>query len=88
MRYLAVVALSFSTACSIPNDMEGSVYEITDETVTIRGAFQPGTTEARPTPAMIAQARDVCPGAEYLSANPSPTDEWTFLYLFRCPGEQ
>jgi len=71
---------------TIPDTKAGSVYEITDHTVTIRGAYSMDGSgrPATPTSAMVAQARDICPDAQYLSATPSPTDEWTFLYLFRC----
>lgn len=86
MRLFACLAAALIAAScgEVPQTTRGSVYEVTDETVTIRGQFQSGQT-ARPTEAMTAQAEDVCPGAKYLSANPSPTDVYTFLYLFRCP---
>jgi hypothetical protein len=73
-----------ATACTVPETMEGSVYQFNGETVTIRGAFSDLQGPARPTAAMVDQARDVCPGATYLSANPTPGDVNTFLYLFRC----
>lgn len=86
MRYLALgLALAIS-ACTVSPDTEGAVYQFNGETVTIRGAYtMDGTSKpATPTPAMVAQAKEICPGATYLSATPSPTDNYTFLYLFRC----
>lgn len=80
----AIIAATLLSACTVADDQRGAVYEITDKTVTIRGAFSANGQPAKPTPAMVAQAKEVCPGATYLSANPSPTDQYTFLYLFRC----
>jgi hypothetical protein len=86
MRVLALLSVSalVVSACTVADDFEGSVYQFNGETVTIRGAYSMDGSTARPTSAMIRQAKDVCPGAEYLSATPSPTDEYTFLYLFKC----
>ncbi len=82
---LAIIALPvLLSACVVPEDTEGSVYQFNGDTVTIRGGFTAGKV-AEPTAAMRAQADAVCKGATYLSANPSPTDYDTFLYLFRCP---
>lgn len=78
-------------ACTPTQDTRGDVYEITDHTVTIRGAFDElgafSGKSAAPTAAMIAQAQEVCPGAQYLTAIPSNLHEYdyTFLYRFRCP---
>jgi hypothetical protein len=81
----AIIAATVLSGCAtVAEDQRGSVYEITDKTVTIRGAFSLNGQTAKPTPAMAFQAREICPGATYLSANPSPTDNYTFLYLFRC----
>jgi len=86
--------LLVTTACAVPDNFPGSVYEITELTVTIRGAYDMSpeallfTTPpkpASPNRAMRAQAEEICPGAEYVSANPYPYDYYTFLYLFRCP---
>lgn len=78
-----VLALAVAGCVTTEPATRGSVYAFNGDTVTIRGAYTYGQT-AKPTEAMIAQAREVCPGAQYLSANPSPTDYDTFLYLFRC----
>lgn len=84
---IALASTAALAACVPAQTTQGSVYAITDQTVTIRGAFDmslsPGP--AKPTEAMVAQAREICPGAQYVSANPTPTDTYTFLYLFRCP---
>lgn len=84
MRLYACLAALALTACDVPDDTRGSVYQFNGDTVTIRGQFQPGEI-AKPTSAMVAQANEVCPGAQYLSANPTPSDTYTFLYLFKCP---
>lgn len=83
MLYLAPLALA---ACmsTVPEHGRGSVYAYNGETVTIRGGFDASKGAAKPTPEMVDQAKGVCPGAKYLSATPSPTDNYTFLYLFRC----
>lgn len=79
----AIAAVTLS-ACQVSETQQGSVQQFNGETVTIRGAYSMDGSTARPTSAMIEQARAICPGAEYLSANPSPSDTYTFLYLFRC----
>jgi hypothetical protein len=83
-RIVAFPAVLLLLGCVVSPETEGSVYEITDRTVTIRGAFSMDGTIARPTQAMIAQAKEICPTAKYVSANPSPSDNYTFLYLFQC----
>lgn len=82
-RIISITTISLLTACTVPQDTPGSVYAFDDNSVTIRGAFQPGQTAA-PNSTMVSQAKEVCPGATYISATPSPTDTWSFLYLFRC----
>ncbi|ARC87143.1 hypothetical protein [Rhodovulum sp. MB263] len=83
MRTLsAITMLTVLVGCVVSPDKEGGVYEITDHTVTIRGAYSLDGTAAKPTPAMVEQAKGICPKATYLSA--TPFDEWTMLYLFRC----
>jgi hypothetical protein len=85
MRILALPLIALA-ACTVSEDTRGGVYAVTDQSVTIRGVYDLSLSSgpARPTQAMIAQAQDVCPDATYLSASPSPTDDYTFLYLFRC----
>lgn len=84
MRLIILPAAMLALAACVSPDKQGGVYAVTDHTVTIRGAFSLDGSTAKPTPAMVAQAQAICPGAQYLSA--SPHDDWTFLYLFRCPN--
>ena len=62
MKYLTLVVLALA-ACALPDDTTGSVYEITNLTVTIRGNFSPGTLEARPASSLPCQAEELCSGA-------------------------
>lgn len=87
---LAVIATATVAACTPTQDTQGQVYEVTETMVTIRGAFDMNIANAgpaAPTEAMIAQARDICPGAQYMTAVPSNLHDYdmTFLYRFRCP---
>jgi hypothetical protein len=86
LRRIAIMAAISLSGCVVPETQEGSVYQFNGETVTIRGVYDMTLSgkPAAPTAAMVAQAKAVCPGATYLSANPSPSDDYTFLYLFRC----
>jgi len=84
MRLPILTLLALAACYIVPEDFPGSVYEITDQTVTVRGMASLDGKPARPTLAMRNQAEEICPGAEYLSANPYPYDELTFLYLFKC----
>ncbi|MEQ3625975.1 MAG: hypothetical protein ABNH26_08710 [Celeribacter sp.] len=91
MFRVGAVAVTIATlaGCTVPEDTPGSVYEVTQHTVTIRGAYDMSLGgKAHPTAAMIQQAKDICPGATYLSATPSNLHEYdyTFRYLFRCPN--
>ncbi|MEO1108262.1 MAG: hypothetical protein AAFX90_10100 [Pseudomonadota bacterium] len=87
---IALIALSACTASiPVPDDTPGTVHQFNGETVTIRGAFERDRLEteaATPTSAMVAQAKGVCPGAQYLSATPDSVTAYytTFLFLFRC----
>lgn len=81
---LALLALPLLAACVVPEDTPGHVKEVGSRTVTIQGAFSSDGSGARPTAAMIAQAREICPGAKYLSATATPGNYDTFDYLFLC----
>ena len=90
MKRLALLALPLLAACAVPPETRGELYEVTDNMVTIRGAINTNILvagEAAPTPAMIAQAREVCPNAQYMSAAPSDLHQYDmdFLFKFRCP---
>ena len=80
-------------ACTnLSDETKGRVYRVTGDTVTIIGPFSMNSMDAfytpyvnaKPTPAMVAQAREVCPGATFDSASPSTVDFDYLLYLFRC----
>jgi hypothetical protein len=86
----ALIAAATISACAPTADTKGQIVELTDRTVTIRGfydmspsAMLAGKTAA-PTPAMIAQAQEACPGAKYLSASSQGSNGYTFDYLFQC----
>jgi hypothetical protein len=85
---VGIAVAGLLAGCVVPETQEGSVYQLTNETVTIRGAFSADGSPAAPTAAMQAQAEAQCAGAQYLSATPSHIHEYdyTFLYLFRCPN--
>ena len=77
---LAVVTVA---GCEVPEDTPGAVTQYNGSSVTIRGVFSDNKI-ARPTKAMVDQAKGVCPGAKYLSATPTPDSLYTFDYLFSC----
>lgn len=86
----ALLSVAIIAACTPTQDTRGELYEVTDNMVTIRGAFDMSLANAgpaAPTAAMIAQAQAVCPGAQYMTAVPSNLHDYdyTFLYRFRCP---
>lgn len=85
---LLAFALSITACVTVPDDERGQVFDYTGHTVTIRGAQTiDGTARpAAPTSAMVAQAKEVCPGAKFQSAKPSNTHPYDFawLYLFTC----
>lgn len=89
MTVFSALATAALAACTPTQDTEGAVFEVTDNMVTIRGAYDMtlGSGVAKPTQAMIAQAEAVCPGAVYMTAVPSNLHQYdaTFLYKFRCP---
>lgn len=87
---VVLVASALLAACTPTEDTAGQVVDITDHMVVINGAFDMNIANAgpaKPTAAMIAQAQAICPGAQYLTAEPSNRSEydWTFNYKFRCP---
>ena len=80
-------------ACSpITEDTPGSVYKVTESSVTLSGPFARNSMDAffapyenaQPTEAMKAQAREICPNATFTSASPNPADFDSLLFLFRC----
>lgn len=81
---IALPVLAALSACeTATEDDPGSVIDFNGDTVTMRGFVPEGARYARPTVAMEAKAKEICPRAEYLSARPYG-DGWTFAYLFKC----
>lgn len=76
--------VSAVAGCTVPETFEGSVTQITDRTVTVRGTFAMDGSTARPTAAMVAQAKAICPTARYVSATAVVGDVNFFDYLFQC----
>lgn len=84
-RFCAAFAVTaLLSGCVVPEDVRGTVTQYNGDSVTIRGAFSMDGSPARPTAGMAAQAREVCPGAKYISADPASGDDYSFLYLFKC----
>lgn len=75
--------------CVPAQDAPGLVTAVNEKSVTIRGAADFSLANAgkgfRPTPAMQAQAEDVCPGAKFVSGIGTPDNNFTADYLFICP---
>jgi len=83
MFRFSLAALVALTACaSVPDSEPGQILDYNGEVVTIRGPFPTDGSVATATPAMIENARTVCPNARYLTA--APYDDWSFVYKFAC----
>lgn len=86
---LALAAVTALSACVPAPDTPGAVTAYNGNTVTIRGAGDYSLANAgkgfKPTPAVVAQAQEVCPGARLTSGTPVSTDSWLIDYLFICP---
>ncbi len=72
------------SGCTLPEDFKGGITQISDHTVTVRGAYNMDGSIAHPTQAMIQQAKDACPTAKYLSATAVIGSSDFFDYLFQC----
>ena len=92
MTRTLILALALA-ACTVPETHLGTVHEITEQTVTIRGSYSLYSGPAVPTAAMRGQAEAICPNAEYISATPwghvygtgyYAVQSTQRLYLFRC----
>lgn len=89
---LVLCGLALLPACVAP-ETPGSVVQINEKSVTIRGAgdYSPQNMGKpfSPTPAMQAQAEEICPGARFVSGTPSEVDDpfgFSYInYLFFCP---
>lgn len=91
MKLFAGIAVLALAACTPTQDTQGQITEITDHMVIINGPVDMNIANAgpaTPTAAMIQQAREICPGAQYLTAEPSERHQydWNFDYKFRCPN--
>lgn len=84
MLRIALLCLPLA-ACVVSEDTPGYVTEVGSRSVTIQGTFSTDGSIARPTSAMVAQAKEICPGARYMSAKPTVGNLDTFDYLFLCP---
>lgn len=88
---IAIIGTSLLAACvgSTP-DMRGDVVAVTERTVTIRGLADVSLANPSmptPTPAMTAQAEEICPNARFLSSTFVDEDvplEIHAEYLFLC----
>lgn len=84
-----ILALSALSACVPTADTPGTVTGMNSESVTIRGAADFSLTNAgkgfTPTPAMVAQAQEICPGARFVSGIGTPDTNFTADFLFACP---
>lgn len=90
-KALVVCGMALLPACVGPtSDMRGDVVAVNDRTVTVRGLAGVSMLNPEmptPTPAMIAQAKEICPNAEFLSSQFVDEDvplEIQADYLFLC----
>lgn len=87
MLRFALICLPLA-ACVPAPDAPGSVTAFNGETVTIRSGGDFSLANAgkgfKPTPAVIAQAQEVCPGATFASGTGVEGDAWLVDYLFIC----
>lgn len=85
MRFvLALLALSTPAFADI-----GVIVAINDKSVTIEGNGDFSLKNAgrgfKPSPEIVAQAKEVCPKAKLLSALGTPDARFRVNYLFLCP---
>lgn len=83
------------SGCVSPGaDTPGAVVQINDKSVTVRGQGDYSLANAgkgwKPTPAITAQASEICQGAKFVSGTPSEATDPVFGfslidYLFVCP---
>jgi hypothetical protein len=86
---LAVAAALVLAACVQSPDVPGAVTAFNGASVTIRSGGDFSLANAgkgfKPTPAVIAQANEVCSGARFASGTGVEGDAWLVDYLFICP---
>jgi hypothetical protein len=88
MRPILLAAFALA-ACVPAPDATGAVTAFNGSSVTIRAGGDYSLANAgkgfKPTPAVVAQAQGVCPGAKFASGVPVSEDSWLIDYLFICP---
>jgi hypothetical protein len=88
MLRLALLCLPLA-ACVPAPDAPGAVTAFNGSSVTIRSGGDFSLANAgkgfKPTPAVVAQAQEVCPGAKFASGTGIEGDAWLVDYLFICP---
>lgn len=87
MRF-ALLAVAALAGC-VQNQIDtGAVTAFNGQTVTIRSGGDFSLANAgkgfKPTPAVVAQAKAVCPGAEFVSGTGVDGPAWLVDYLFIC----
>ena len=83
MYKFALLPVLLAAACApVDANDAGQILDYNGNTVTIRGPFPTDGSFATATPAMLENARTVCPNARYLTA--APYDDWSFVYKFAC----
>lgn len=86
---LALLALPILAACVPAPDAPGAVTAYNGQSVTIRSGGDFSLANAgkgfKPTPAVVAQAEAVCPGAKFASGVGVEGPAWLVDYLFICP---
>lgn len=89
LKLSAILACFAPVGCVPSPDTPGAVTSINSKSVTIRGAADFSLGNAgngfKPTPAMIAQAQGICPGARFVSGIGTPDNNFTADFLFVCP---
>ena len=88
MRLALVATLALAACVQAPTD-RGAVTAFNGQTVTIRSGGDFSLANAgkgfKPTPAVVKQAQEVCPGAKFASGVGVEGDAWLVDYLFICP---
>jgi hypothetical protein len=90
MMRLALLALPILAACVPAPETRGAVTAYNGQTVTIRSGGDFSLANAGkgfvPTPGIVAQAQEVCPGAKFASGTGVEVGPaWAVDYLFICP---
>lgn len=85
---LLALPLGALIACAPSPEQRGTVTQINSASVTIRGVgdYSLGNigNQWQPTPAMVEQAREICPNATFVGGTADPDRDFMVDYLFRC----